>query len=206
MPRSWWTTLFGIVAIMLTFGLAGPAGALPPDKDPDNPGPDPIPCIDSIVLNSFSVSPTTVAAGQSVTVSWNVSVTTDNPLCTLSNYKVTLDGSPVGKVGSKTVQVFATRAFFLRGAYGTATKFNVFREVTVPPQQVTVPNVVGLDTAAARQAITSRGLTLTASIKIDPFCNATPGTVLSQTPVGGTQVSPGSLVRISIADWPDTCP
>ncbi|MEV4896306.1 PASTA domain-containing protein [Nonomuraea sp. NPDC055795] len=92
MSRSWWTTLFGIVAIMLTLGLAGPASGLPPDKDPDNP------------------------------------------------------------------------------------------------------------------AITSGGLTLTASIKIDPFCNATPGTVLSQTPVGGTQVSPGSLVRISITDWPNTCP
>ena len=70
---------------------------------------------------------------------------------------------------------------------------------------MTVPNVVGDEKFAAMDAITGRGLAVgtvgTGSTRLQG-----PRRDLAQTPVGGTQVSPGSRVDLVVAVPPRTVP
>jgi beta-lactam-binding protein with PASTA domain len=72
---------------------------------------------------------------------------------------------------------------------------------------ITVPGLTGDTTAQAGQALQAFGLVLgTVSKVIDNSCNHI-GTVMSQTPLAGTAVIPGSAVSITIGQSPpNPCP
>jgi beta-lactam-binding protein with PASTA domain len=66
------------------------------------------------------------------------------------------------------------------------------------PSQVAVPNVVGLTQAAATTAIT--GANLTVGAVTTAFSSTVPaGSVLSESPIAGTQVAAGSAVALVVA-------
>ena len=66
------------------------------------------------------------------------------------------------------------------------------------PAPVTVPNVVGLTQAAATTAITGAGLTL-GTVSTANSATVAAGNVISQAPVGGTSVSAGTSVNITVS-------
>ncbi|MGE4180758.1 MAG: PASTA domain-containing protein [Limisphaerales bacterium] len=73
--------------------------------------------------------------------------------------------------------------------------------VSLGPTPVLVPNVVGLSEAAAGAAITGAGLTVGAVTTANhPTVPA--GDVISQDPVGGTSVAPGSSVALVVSLGP----
>jgi serine/threonine-protein kinase len=65
------------------------------------------------------------------------------------------------------------------------------------PRPVTVPDVEGLDRAAAQDELTARGLQV--GLTHRETAAADPGTVLEQSPAGGTSTAPGSTVRLVVA-------
>jgi hypothetical protein len=65
----------------------------------------------------------------------------------------------------------------------------------------TVPDVVGLDIGMAQNAISDAGLRFTANR--DDNCRAPFGRVLGQSPSGGTSVSSGSLVTLTVSSGDD---
>jgi len=71
----------------------------------------------------------------------------------------------------------------------------------------TVPDLTGDTTTQAGQALQAAGLVLGAVTKAtDKYCNNL-GTVMSQNPLAGTAVSPGSAVSVTIGQAPPTgCP
>jgi beta-lactam-binding protein with PASTA domain len=69
--------------------------------------------------------------------------------------------------------------------------------VSSGPQQVAVPNVIGLTQPEAQQTLGSRGFQFT-SVE-QGSADEEPGTVLSQDPSAGTKVDPGSSVEIVVA-------
>ena len=70
--------------------------------------------------------------------------------------------------------------------------------ITATAPQVTVPNVVGLTQAAAQSAILAAQLTV-GTITPTPSPTVPAGQVISQTPVGGTQVAKGSAVNLVVS-------
>jgi hypothetical protein len=71
--------------------------------------------------------------------------------------------------------------------------------------QVAVPNVVGLTQAAATTAITGAGLVL--GTVTNASSNTVPaGSVISESPVAGTQVNAGSAVNLVISTSPAGLP
>ena len=73
---------------------------------------------------------------------------------------------------------------------------------TEPPAGVIVPDVVGQTEADANAAITGVGL---AAAKTEAADDTVPaGNVVSQDPVGGTEVPDGSMVNIVVSTGPDT--
>jgi beta-lactam-binding protein with PASTA domain/predicted Ser/Thr protein kinase len=81
------------------------------------------------------------------------------------------------------------------------TTINVI--VSKGPQDVAVPNVEGLDEAAAQQQIQRAGLT--ASVSDEPTDDpANDGFVLAQDPPGGDRVAPGTTVVIFVGRFEDT--
>ncbi|MCX5759880.1 MAG: PASTA domain-containing protein, partial [Candidatus Hydrogenedentes bacterium] len=74
-----------------------------------------------------------------------------------------------------------------------------------PPASVDVPNVVGLMRSAAITAITGAGLAVGTVTEV--FNDTIPaGRVTSQTPLGGTSVSPASTVDLVISKGPFVVP
>ena len=81
-------------------------------------------------------------------------------------------------------------------------------EVTLPtavsvvvsqgPMSVTVPDLIGRTTAAARTLLESSGLS-SGAIETDSTSDSPGGTVLSQSPPGGSSASPGSKVTLRVA-------
>jgi hypothetical protein len=80
-------------------------------------------------------------------------------------------------------------------------------EVTagVAPASVTVPNVVGMTQAAAQTAITGIGLAVGGITNAFSSTVAT-GSVISQTPTGGSSASVGSAVALTISLGPAPTP
>ena len=70
--------------------------------------------------------------------------------------------------------------------------------VSSGPPQVAVPNVVGLTQAAATTAITGAGLTV-GTVTTASSTTVPAGSVISQSPVGGTQVNTGSAVALVVS-------
>jgi beta-lactam-binding protein with PASTA domain len=69
-------------------------------------------------------------------------------------------------------------------------------QLTLSAGYTTVPNVVGDQVAKADAAIRSAGLMPHVHSSVSNCVH--PGIVLGQTPGGGTQVAPGSLVDLGI--------
>ncbi len=69
---------------------------------------------------------------------------------------------------------------------------------TVQAPPVILPNVVGDTQAAATKAITNADLVV-GTVTTKASSTVPPGDVISQTPVGGTSVSPGSAVNLVIS-------
>jgi concanavalin A-like lectin/glucanase superfamily protein/PASTA domain-containing protein/Big-like domain-containing protein len=71
----------------------------------------------------------------------------------------------------------------------------------VAPAPVTVPNVVGMTQTAAQTAITSAGLTVGAISNVNSS-TVPAGSVVSQSPTGGSSVAAGSAVALSVSLGP----
>ena len=65
--------------------------------------------------------------------------------------------------------------------------------------KVTVPDVTGSDTATAKADITQAGLTVGSVSEDDGTSGQSPGTVVSQTPSGGSSAAKGSSVSLTVA-------
>jgi membrane peptidoglycan carboxypeptidase len=72
---------------------------------------------------------------------------------------------------------------------------------TGEPEQVTVPNVVGMQRGQAEQAL--RGAGLGAAVTEQESADAAPGTVIASEPGAGASVAPGSTVTIVVARQPE---
>jgi beta-lactam-binding protein with PASTA domain len=68
------------------------------------------------------------------------------------------------------------------------------------PVTVLVPDVVGLDQAAAAEGLASRGLVLGPTTPISTGPGTRPGQVLEQQPVAGSVVDKGSAVALTVAE------
>jgi len=79
---------------------------------------------------------------------------------------------------------------------GTAVNL-VVSMVTRPPDSVSVPNLRGLDSAAAGSALEGRRLTL-GQISAEPAPQADSGTVLRQTPAAESRVPVGTAVSVVV--------
>jgi serine/threonine-protein kinase len=69
--------------------------------------------------------------------------------------------------------------------------------VSSGPQQVAVPDVVGLTQREAQQTLGNRGFQFT--VTEQGSADEQPGTVLSQDPAAGTKVDPGASVGLVVA-------
>ena len=77
--------------------------------------------------------------------------------------------------------------------------------VSSGPAQVAVPNVVGQTQAAATTSITASGLVL-GTVTTASSTTVPSGSVISETPTAGTQVSLGAAVNLTISSGPDQAP
>jgi serine/threonine-protein kinase len=85
---------------------------------------------------------------------------------------------------------------------GTLVTLTVARQ----PTQVSVPDVTGQDLAAARGALSNAGLRAGVS-RQDVTARSDDGKVISQDPAGGTKVSRGSAVNLTVGRFrPTTTP
>ncbi|HPO30546.1 MAG TPA: PASTA domain-containing protein, partial [Candidatus Hydrogenedentes bacterium] len=115
-------------------------------------------------------------------------------------------GLAVGDVGEQCDSTAAADAVISQSpAAGTqvAPGSAVNLVVSTGPCPVTVPNVTGLEQAAAETAITQAGLAVG---EIAQVCSdvVPAGLVISQDPAGDTQVAPGSAVNLVVSTGP--CP
>jgi serine/threonine-protein kinase len=73
--------------------------------------------------------------------------------------------------------------------------------VSSGPQQVKVPDVTNIDSAAAHSELRNAGLSFTDSQQVSSQAK---GTVISQNPAGGSTVAKGTSVNLTISKGPDT--
>lgn len=66
------------------------------------------------------------------------------------------------------------------------------------PSEVSVPDVLGQDLAAARAQLEQLGL-VADSVGAEPFAGAAAGSVVAQAPVGGANVPAGTRIRLTVA-------
>lgn len=66
-----------------------------------------------------------------------------------------------------------------------------------------VPDVTGMNTEQARKAFEKAGLVLNPQVQEDPSDDAPKGTVISQSPAQGSQVSKGTKVTITVSSGPE---
>ncbi len=100
------------------------------------------------------------------------------------------------------VSVVASRHGDVVGSGGTPS-FAVPATGPVPPRtptRVTVPNLIGISFAQATAELEAADLT-TASVSGSSNA-APPGAVFAQSPVGGSFVAPGSMVRLEVSSGP----
>jgi cytochrome c5 len=129
------------------------------------------------------------------TVSAATSALTAAGLTVSSTQNTTTNCSP--SISSQIDVVSTDPATGQQASFGQAVTLTVCR-VTVINPTVTVPDVTGEDDASARADITSAGLHAgTITLKVN--CTIPRGTVLSQTPAGGTTAPFGSSVSLTEA-------
>jgi hypothetical protein len=73
--------------------------------------------------------------------------------------------------------------------------------VSTGPATVTVPNVVGMAQAAAESSITTAGLTV-GTVTLQSSATVPAGNVISQNPLAGANVSPGTAVDLVVSTGP----
>jgi beta-lactam-binding protein with PASTA domain len=73
--------------------------------------------------------------------------------------------------------------------------------VSSGPQQVSVPEVTGSSEAEAKAALQAAGLKL-GTVTHQPSNEVAPGTVITQSPVAGTQLAAGQAVDLTVAQAP----
>jgi hypothetical protein len=154
-----------------------------------------------------SVNPST--AGQSVT--FTAAVTGNSPTGTIQfmDGGATL-GAPVAMsagLATLTLSTLSAGTHPITAVYSgdcsnaTSTSPALSEVISSGPAPVSVPNVVGLTQAGATSAIQNAGLVLgtvtTASSNTVPA-----GNVISESPVAGTQVNPGSAVNLVFSSGP----
>jgi serine/threonine-protein kinase len=83
-------------------------------------------------------------------------------------------------------------------AVAPGTKVTLF--ISSGPAKKQVPDVTSEDQAQARAQLTSAGFQVSSTRQTSN--TATPGNVLSQSPVGGTKAAPGSTINIVVAQAP----
>ncbi|WP_288812632.1 Stk1 family PASTA domain-containing Ser/Thr kinase [uncultured Corynebacterium sp.] len=66
-----------------------------------------------------------------------------------------------------------------------------------------VPDLTGMTTAEARGALEQAGLSLNSSVKEEPSDDAPSGSVITQSPAQGSQVSKGTKVSITVSTGPE---
>jgi serine/threonine-protein kinase len=74
--------------------------------------------------------------------------------------------------------------------------------VSTGPPSVQVPDVTSEDVGQAKATLQSRGFNVVTSVQVSS--SATAGTVLSQTPSGGSSVATGSTITLVVAQAPPT--
>lgn len=71
------------------------------------------------------------------------------------------------------------------------------------PEEVVVPNVVGMTEAEAKAALSDAGFDAVNVVEVDPPEPGDEGNVISQNPTGGTMADPADDVSISVAKAPE---
>jgi beta-lactam-binding protein with PASTA domain len=123
-------------------------------------------------------------------------------------YPITIDGSSqdITIGGDSYTDVFAvsdgTATGIALAVIGSMTDLITALTPTAPPAGIAVPDVVGQTEADANVAITDVGLVVAKTEAADDTVPA--GNVISQDPVGGTEVPDGSTVNIVVSTGPDT--
>ena len=114
-----------------------------------------------------------------------------------------IEDDPDDRGTSPAVWAAGIIAFLILVAVG----FLVFRLLsapgTTPTAQVTVPNFVGKDLAAAQALATQNGITVNAASFI-PASGVVANSVVSQDPAAGTKIDKGGTVTLTIAAGAET--
>jgi hypothetical protein len=111
---------------------------------------------------------------------------------TVSSGVATLTTSALTTVGSDSISATYSGDTNFAGS----TSANV--AITVTAAQINVPNVVGLTQAAASTSITTAGLTI-GTVNTASSTTVASGSVISQSPGGGTAVTAGSSVNLVVS-------
>lgn len=170
MFRSRGAALVGAVLVMMCAFLAAvasPAAAIPPDG---------MQCLKNMA-GSVSVNPSTITAGQSVTVSWQV--WPPSPQSCPGLFSQQLDGQFVARSGSMVLQPTVTHTFRLKGYHGVLNRELATATVTVPEPQAQLPGLYrgtitsdGATTSGLTVDVAGQPSALTATITLDAGAHA----------------------------------
>jgi beta-lactam-binding protein with PASTA domain len=151
------------------------------------------------VAGSTSVALVVSSGPASVTVPNVVGQAQATAQSTLTSSGLTVGG--VTTANSATVAAGSVISQSPTAGSSVAGGTSVALVVSLGPASVTVPNVVGQTQAAAQSAITSAGLT---AGTITSVSNATvaAGSIISQSPIGGSSVAVGTPVAIVVSLGP----
>src|SRR5262245_22685603 len=129
MSRSRRAVLVGAVLFLLSMIMARPAAAIPPGG---------LDCLKNMG-GSLSVTPSTITAGQFVTVAWDVG--TPDPQTCPGLFSQQLDGEFVAAHGSRVLQPTASHTFQLKGFHGGFNRELATASVTVPEPLAQLPGL-----------------------------------------------------------------
>lgn len=157
---------------------------------------------------------TTSNTSTSVGLAWDAS--TDAGGSGVAGYRVFRNGSstPIG-TSSNTQYSDNTASANTSYTYGvsaidSASPANESAQagplsVTTPAATVSTPNVVGMTQAAAEQALTNAGLSV-GTVTTQTSGTVPAGSVISQAPVGGSSVGPGTSVNLVVSSGSGSTP
>ena len=159
-------------------------------------------------LRTTSNSPTNVG------LAWDAS--TDTGGSGLAGYRVFRNGSstPIGTTSTtqyadNTVSANTSYSYGV-SAIDSASPANESAQagplaVTTPAATVSTPNVVGMTQAAAQQALSNAGLSV-GTVTTQTSGTVPAGSVISQAPVGGSSVGPGTSVNLVVSSGSGSTP
>jgi hypothetical protein len=167
MSRSRRAVLVGAVLFLLSMIMARPAAAIPPGG---------LQCLNSMG-GSLSVTPSTITAGQFVTVAWDVG--TPDPRTCPGLFSQQLDGEFVAAHGSRVLQPTASHTFHLKGFHGGFNRELATASVTVPEPLAQLPGLyrgtINSDfgsTTGLTAEVRGQPSALTATVTLDPGVGA----------------------------------